>query len=104
MGLILYLLNDLTKTIKFNQGQTVSPETLEKSKLETKFLLKYKLSDSGQSLEPFMINSFLQIGIEDPFPDDDKMYEGSLDDVDPDVYRIPDSCHQPVYGVSRYVP
>ena len=50
-----------------------------------------------------MINSFTQVGLEDPFPNDDEYIEGSLDDVDPEVYRVPTKPEDTVYGESRFI-
>ena len=44
----------------------------------------------------------MQVGLEDPFPEDDHNILGSLDDIDPDVYRIPESPDEPIYAFSRY--
>jgi len=56
-----------------------------------------------QSPQPFFINSFLQIGLEDPFPDDENLYDGSLDDESPDTYKMPSKVEHPVYAESRYI-
>ena len=53
------------------------------------FLLKYELADDLKCLNVFNINSFTQIGLEDPWPEDEDLVIGSLDDVDPKVYFMP---------------
>ena len=54
-------------------------------------------------MAPHFVNSFCQIGISDPFPDDDQFIEGSLDDVDPEVYQMPSTPSELVYDNSRYL-
>ena len=53
-------------------------------------------------MKGFNINSFTQIGLEDPFPDDDKFIKGSLDDVDPKVYFMPQVPTDLVYQKQRF--
>jgi len=50
----------------------------------------------------FNINSFTQIGLEDPWPDDENRLKGSLDDVDEKVYRRPNNFNDLVYQRQRY--
>ena len=66
------------------------------------FLVTYNLADT-LPLQPFNINSFLQIGIDDPFADDDEKYKGSIDDVDPDLFKLPVKADDLVYAQSRYI-
>ena len=74
------------------KGQLVLPETNEGAKLpRSNFLVKYGLTDDESNLINFNINSFTQVGFEDPFPDDDMLYDGSLDDVDPEIYKLPET-------------
>lgn len=84
-----------------SQGQRVSKETDELAAISTDFLIKYDFADNHR-LAPFTINSFAQIGLSDPFPDDDQFIEGSLDDVNPDLYKMPDSPEVKVYPDDRY--
>ena len=60
-------------------------------------LTKYRIADNINTLKGFNINSFTQIGLEDPFPDDDKLIQGSLDDVDERVYFRPNCPTDLVY-------
>ena len=53
------------------------------------FLVRYGFDDHINSLVGFNINSFTQIGLEDPWPDDENRLQGSLDDVDENVYKWP---------------
>lgn len=86
----------------FRVEAKITQETMEASNLAPNFLKKYKLADE-LPLNPFNINSFLQVGIEDPFPDDDLKYAGSLDDVDPDLFKLPDHPMHLVYDQCRYI-
>ena len=50
----------------------------------------------------FNILSFTQIGLEDPFPADEDLYDGSWDDIAPEVYKIPMKPTDLVYKRDRY--
>jgi hypothetical protein len=65
-----------------NHGNRVSKETEELASISTDFLIKYDFADNVR-LATHNINSFAQIGMSDPFPDDYQFIDGSLDDVDP---------------------
>lgn len=64
MGRIQY------QTKQTNLGQRVSKKTDELAVISNDFLIKYDFADSAR-LQPHTINSFAQIGLSDPFPDDD---------------------------------
>ena len=68
----------------FKPNAKISEETEDATVLASNFLKKYNLIDKFP-LKPFNINCFLQVGIDDPFPDDDQKYVGSIDDVDPNI-------------------
>jgi hypothetical protein len=65
--------------------------------LSPDFLVKYGFDDDIRSLKGFNINSFTQIGLEDPWPDDENRLQGSLDDVDENVYTRPNKPLDLVY-------
>ena len=73
------------------------------AKIENDFLVKYRMADNIRTLKGFNVNSFTQIGLEDPFPDDDKFIAGSLDDVDKAVYLMPKVPTDYVYQDQRYI-
>jgi hypothetical protein len=39
----------------------------------------------------------------DPFPDDDQFIIGSIDDVDPELYKLPEVPETLVYPPDRYI-
>ena len=69
----------------FRPNAKITEDTEGASNLKKDFLRKYRLMDI-MPLKPYNINTFIQIGIDDPFPDDDKKYIGSIDDVDPSIF------------------
>ena len=73
----------------FNENLKITAETMDKSGIKTDMLVKYKLADTLTELTNYNVNSFTQIGLEDPFPEDDRHITGSLDDIDPYVYFMP---------------
>ena len=79
--------------------QTINEETLENSKIAENFLVKYKFIDE---YKPFFINSFKSIGLSDPFPHDDEIITGSLDDGE--SLKMPEKVSDLVYPESRLVP
>ena len=95
------ILDRLNKMIEddINQDQKISKETLAGSKCTRDFLKKYDLAGKEQ---PHLVNNFWAIGWDDPFPDDDKMLIGSLDDPDKDLNT---ACHVEdwVYPELRYM-
>ena len=72
------------------------------AKLGADFLHKYGFVDK-LPLPPFNVNTFRQICIEDPFPDDDKVVKGSLDDVDDSIFKVPNDVGDLIYGKSRFL-
>jgi hypothetical protein len=85
------------------EGQRVTKQTEEMAEINTDFLIKFGFDDPADDMKDFMINSFRQVGMSDPFPDDDQFIEGSLDDVDPELYKVPQSPDELVYPAYRYV-
>jgi len=79
-----------------NPENVVSAKTTEATKLKPDFLKKYNLISPIKS---YNMNSFLQMGLEDPFPSDDLTIIGSYDDDD---YKIPACVHDNVYSDCRY--
>ena len=73
----------------FNENLKITSETMDKASIKTDMLVKYSLSDNIKKLANYNVNSFTQVGLEDPFPEDDRHITGSLDDVDPAVYYMP---------------
>lgn len=67
---ILKRINQMKKHTHLDK-QKVMAETLEAAELNSDFLLKFQFADNEEELKPFNINSFKQIGLSDPFPDDD---------------------------------
>ena len=61
------------------------------------------MKDTIDNLKSYNINSFMQIGLEDPWPEDEKIITGSLDDIDPKVYKIPTKVEDDVYAAYRYI-
>jgi len=55
-----------------NPDLKVSDNTLSQAKLKKDFLVTYGFADHKRELTNFNINSFKQIGLTDPFPDDCK--------------------------------
>lgn len=51
----------------------------------------------------FHINSFAQIGVEDPFPEDSMFLQGSVPDEDERIFRPCKSKNELVYHKSRFV-
>ena len=50
----------------------------------------------------FLVNSFWEVGMQDPFPDDEDLIIGSVDDV-PDDFKLPTCPTDMVYPDSRYI-
>ena len=71
---------------KKEKPQKVKSLTETQAIMSSDFLTKYEMANTLKKLKGHNINSFLQIGLEDPWPDDEKKFKGSLDDVDPSVY------------------
>jgi hypothetical protein len=76
----------------------VSEETIANSQIGRYFLLQNKFVDA---YKPFFINSFSIIGWSDPFPNDDNLIKGSLDDGD--GMSMPKYFTDLVYSESRYI-
>jgi hypothetical protein len=55
-----------------------------------------------KDVKNYLINSFWEIGITDPFPDDEDLIIGSKDDV-PKDFKLPQKVDDLVYSQSRYV-
>lgn len=84
----------------YNSELRVPEEVLKLAKLTPNVLKQYSLLDSrGKN---FLIHSFTDIGMRDPFPDDDAVLKGAVDDV---IYSrgIPQILEDDVYPLSRYV-
>lgn len=92
--LILARINDLVKQL--NPNNKVSKQTDQKAKLTPRFL-----KDNGliSVQRPFLVNCFPQIGIEDPFPNDDLTVIGSVDDDD---CKIAQKHTDLIYDAGRY--
>ena len=86
----------------FKPNAKILDETEAAAALEPNFLVKYGLTDSFP-LTSFNVNCFLQLGIDDPFPEDDEKYEGSLDDVDPSIFQLPKTPTDLVYQQGRFI-
>ena len=70
-----------------NPSNIISSQTKKNSKLNRDFIVKYKFMQRAR--EDFLINSFWEIGMTDPFPDDEDLIIGSKDDV-PDDFKLPE--------------
>ena len=91
-------INNLINSFECNKK--ITDETLEKSKLARDFLVKYKLADETQQV--FLVNSFWSLGWPDPYPDDEDLLIGSVDDV-PSDFRLPQKPADDVYAPTRYI-
>ena len=78
--------------------EEISQVTKDNSVIAKNFLVKYKMLDEKKV---FNINSFSTVAWSDPFPNDDKMITGSLDDGD-DI-TLPEKVDDWVYPESRYI-
>lgn len=85
-----------------NEKLVASSFTQDAAQIAPDFLNKYDLADKLKNLYVYNINSFTQIGLEDPWPDDEDIVKGSLDDIDPAVYTMPVKVTDLVYKKSRY--
>jgi hypothetical protein len=79
-----------------NHENKVSKSTASAAYLPPDFLVKYQLVSPPQS---YFINSFITLGLEDPFPEDDLHIKGSVDD---DSFKISTSPEDLIYERSRY--
>jgi len=79
--------------------EKISLETLEDSKIDQNFLVKYNMAEQG--VQSYLINGFQTIGWSDPYPDDDIFIKGSLDDGHNLV--LPSKADHLVYPSGRYV-
>ena len=61
-----------------------SLDTREEARLSQDFLTAYGIAD--KELQPFKVNSFYQIGLEDPFPFDHEDYKGAIKDEQPALF------------------
>ena len=75
-------------------------ETNRDSTIDQRFLIKYKLFDKKEDLAHHTINSFTQIALPDPFPDDNGWIQGSLDDVG--IQKVPTTPEKLIYAQCRY--
>jgi hypothetical protein len=66
-------------TTELLTDETITEETKAASVIGRNFLVQNKFIDE---YKPFFINSFSSIGWSDPYPNDDKLIKGSLDDGD----------------------
>jgi len=80
-----------------NPNLKVTAFTEDMATLSKEFLSRYGFKDKISELKGFNINSFTQIGLEDPWPDDENRLTGSLDDIDPKVYKRPEKAMDLVY-------
>lgn len=92
MGRINHLVAELVSE------EEISELTRASSVIAKNFLVKYKMIDDRQ---PFNVNSFQTVGWSDPFPNDDKLVTGSLDDGD--NMTLPTKIDDWVYPESRYI-
>jgi len=77
----------------------VTKKTSDSAHLSADFLTKYKLADKASDLKSYKINSFSQIGMVDPFPEDSKRLKGSI----PDEYKLLDENSKDlVYESNRF--
>ena len=81
----------------------ISLETKMNSIIEKNFLTKERYGIVDKRLANYLINRFWTVGFSDPYPDDDKILIGSVDDVPPD-FRTPCKVQDRVYPDSRYTP
>ena len=82
----------------------ISEETLKQSKLSKEFIKKYAILDNeGFPCKelPFCVNSFNQIGWDDPFPEDAKV-GGTSEEIGSDITNDTKFNHW-VYPDSRYI-
>jgi len=92
MGRINHLMAELVSE------EEISEVTKENSVIAKNFLIKYKMIGEKNV---FNINSFSTVAWSDPFPNDDKLITGSLDDGD-DI-KLPEKVDDWVYPESRYI-
>ena len=86
----------------FKEEQVTSKKTRQLAALPEDFLQKYNMDYQPKNIS-HSINSFAQVGIEDPFPSDYKTVKGSLYDMDEAIYKLPQGVTDLVYSESRYV-
>ena len=82
--LLMSRINNLLNSFEVNKK--ITDATLDNSKLARDFLVKYKMVDTHERV--FLINSFWSLGWPDPYPDDEDLLIGSVDDV-PSDFRLP---------------
>ena len=75
------IVNDRIALIRheLDSVEMISKSTLEKSVIAKDFLIKYDLADAD--ITQFNINGFQTIAWSDPYPDDENLIKGSLDDA-----------------------
>ena len=81
------------------QDQVIGEETLKASKLSKDFLKKYHILDVEAF--PFGVNTFNQIGWDDPFPEDAKV-GGTSEEIGSDITADTKFDHW-TYPESRFV-
>ena len=96
--LLMSRINNLLNSFEVNKK--ITDATLENSKLARDFLVKYKMVDTHERV--FLINSFWSLGWPDPYPDDEDLLIGSVDDV-PSDFRLPQKPSDDVYAPTRYI-
>ena len=84
----------------FKTDQKILDHTKEAAKISKDFIQKYDFIKKERLV--FLVNSFWEIGMADPFPDDEDLVIGSVDDV-PDDFKIPTKVNDYVYGPTRYI-
>ena len=85
--------------IELETEEKISQETLDDSKIDKNFLVRYNIAEQGT--QSYLINGFQTIGWSDPYPEDDLFIKGSLDDGHNLV--LPSKVEDLVYPKQRYV-
>ena len=88
-------LNQLNKN--YNPNQKVNNITAREAKLRPDFNHRFDILDND--LHCFNINSFAQIGMSDPFPNDKSQFSKT----DIDKFKLPTTTDQMIYDESRYI-
>ena len=84
-----------------NHVHKITLQTEEGSELNPNFLVKYEVAD--RKFEPFFINGFKQIGLSDPFPDDQVNLKESLKSEEAPFISLPSTNSVSVYPASRMI-
>lgn len=78
----------------FNAEQVILEKTKEGSVLSKDFILKFKFIKRDREI--YFVNSFWEIGMTDPFPNDEDLIIGSVDDI-PEDFKMPTQPKDLVY-------